>query len=124
MERAAFLTQWKDKKIRGLLQSGAGGHGNAATRVQNYIVSDGLYALGGYPDLDDLYVQQARELDPKRRETLLHQIQRLAHERVSAAPLWELGFINAVGPRVDESGIGLIVYHPYTAPYEDIKLKK
>ncbi len=124
MERAAFLTNWKDKKIRGLLQSGAGGHGNAATRVQNYIVSDGLYALGGYPDIDDLYVQQARELDPKRREMLLHQIQRLAHERVTAAPLWELGFINAVGPRVDESGIGLIVYHPYSAPYEDLKLKK
>ena len=40
------------------------------------------------------------------------------------APLWELGFINAVGPRVDESGIGLIVYHPYSAPYEDLKLKK
>ena len=124
MERVAFLGQWKDKKIRGLMQSGAGGHGNAATRVQNYIVSDGLYALGGYPDIDDLYVQQAREADPKRREMLLHQIQRLAHERVTAAPLWELGFINAVGPRVEESGIGLIVYHPYSAPYEDLKLKK
>jgi peptide/nickel transport system substrate-binding protein len=124
MERAAYLTQWKDKKIRGLMQTGAGGHGNAATRVQNYIVTDGLYALGGYPDIDDLYVQQAREADPKRREMLLHQIQRLAHERVTAAPLWELGFINAVGPRVEESGIGLIVYHPYSAPYEDLKLKK
>src|SRR6185295_19190047 len=33
LERAAFLDQWKEKKIRGLLQSGAGGQGNAATRV-------------------------------------------------------------------------------------------
>jgi hypothetical protein len=53
-----------------------------------------------------------------------HQIQWLAHERVTAAPPWELGFINAVGPRVDESGIGLIVYHPCSVPYEDLKLKK
>ena len=65
-----------DKKITGILQSGAGGLGNAATRVQNYFVKDGLYAWGGYPDIEDLFIQQARELDPKRRETLLHQIQR------------------------------------------------
>jgi peptide/nickel transport system substrate-binding protein len=124
MERAAFLSQWKDKKIRGLLQAGAGGLGNAATRVQNYMVKDGLYTWGSHPDLDDLFVQQAREQDPKRREALLHQIQRLAHERVMYAPLWELGFLNAIGPRVEESGLGLIAYHPYSAPYEDLKLRK
>jgi peptide/nickel transport system substrate-binding protein len=124
MERAALLSQWKDKKIRGILQAGAGGHGNAATRVQNYIASDGLYSWGGHPDMDDLFFQQAREQDPKRREMLLHQIQRLAHERVTAAPLWELGFLNGVGPRVEESGLGLIAYHPYSAPYEDLKLRK
>jgi peptide/nickel transport system substrate-binding protein len=124
MERAAFLGQWKDKKIRGLLQSGAGGHGNAATRIQNYFVKEGLYAWGSYPEIDDLYVQQARELDPKRREALLHQIQKLAHDRVMQAPLWELGFLNAIGPRVEESGLGLIAYHPYSAPYEDLRLRK
>ncbi|MGH7334244.1 MAG: ABC transporter substrate-binding protein [Candidatus Rokuibacteriota bacterium] len=123
MERAAFLGQWKDKKIRSLLQAGAGGQGNAATRVQNYFAKEGLYTWGSHPDMEDLYVQQSRELDPKRREVLLHQIQRLAHERVMQAPLWELGFLNAVGPRVEESGLGLIAYHPYSAPYEDLKLK-
>src|SRR6058998_1620076 len=123
MERAAFLGAWKDKKITGLLQAGAGGLGNAATRVQNYFVKDGVYTWGGYPDIDDLFIQQARELDPRRREMLLHQIQRLAHERVMHAPLWELGFLNATGPRVEESGLGLIALHPYSSPYEDLKLK-
>ena len=80
--------------------------------------------MGGYPDIDDMFVQQARELDPKRREALLHQIQRLAHERVMFAPLWELAFLNGVGPRVEESGFGLIALFPYSAPYEDLKLKK
>jgi hypothetical protein len=42
------------------------------------------------------------------------------HERVTAAPLWELGFLTAIGPCVEESGIGLIAYHPYSAPYEDL----
>ena len=124
IERAAFLGNWREKKILSIMYSGAGGQGNAATRVQNYYVKDGLYSWGGYPDMDDLFVQQARELDPKRREALLHQIQRLAHERVMSAPLWELGFLNAVGPRVDEAGLGLIALYPYSAPYEDLKLKK
>jgi peptide/nickel transport system substrate-binding protein len=124
LERVAFLGQWKDKKIRSIMQAGAGGHGNADTRIQNYLVRDGLYAWGGYPDIDDLFVQQGRELDPKRRQVILHQIQRLAHERVMHAPLWELGFLNAIGPRVEESGLGLIALHPYSAPYEDLKLRK
>jgi len=124
LERVAFLGQWKEKKIRSIMQAGAGGHGNADTRIQNYLVRDGLYAWGGYPDIDDLFVQQGRELDPKRRQVILHQIQRLAHERVMHAPLWELGFLNAIGPRVEESGLGLIALHPYSAPYEDLKLKK
>ena len=124
MERAAFLGQWKDKKIRSIMQAGAGAHGNAASRVQNYFAKDGTYTWGSHPDIEDLAAQQARELDPKRRETLLHQIQRLAHERVMHAPLWELGFLNAIGPRVEESGLGLIAYHPYSAPYEDLKVKK
>jgi len=124
MERAAFLGNWREKKITSIMYTGAGGQGNAATRIQNYYVKDGLYSWGGYPDMDDLFVQQARELDPKRREALLHQIQRLAHERVMSAPLWELGFLNAMGPRVDESGLGLIALFPYSSPYEDLKLKK
>jgi peptide/nickel transport system substrate-binding protein len=124
MERVAYLGQWKDKKFRSIHQAGAGGHGNAATRVQNYFAGDGLYSWGSQPDLDDLNIQQARELDPKRREALLHQIQRLAHDRVLHAPLWELGFLNAIGPRVEESGLGLIAYHPYSAPYEDLALRK
>ena len=124
MERAAFLGNWREKKITSIMYTGAGGQGNAATRIQNYYVKAGLYSCGGYPDMDDLFVQQARELDPKRREALLHQIQRLAHERVMSAPLWELGFLNAMGPRVDESGLGLIALFPYSSPYEDLKLKK
>src|SRR5436309_5735211 len=66
MERAAFLGNWREKKITSIMYTGAGGQGNAATRIQNYYVKDGLYSWGGYPDMDDLFVQQARELDPKR----------------------------------------------------------
>jgi peptide/nickel transport system substrate-binding protein len=98
-------------------------HGNAATRMSQYVPSDGTYAYGGWPDLDALYAQQARETDARKREALLHQIQRVAHDRVMFAPIWELAFLNGVGPRVDEAGLGLIEHHPYSSPYEDLKLK-
>jgi peptide/nickel transport system substrate-binding protein len=124
MERVAFLGQWKDKKIRGgLMQGGAGAFGNAATRIDNYMTSAGTYVYGTYPEIDDLFSQQARELDRKKREALLHQIQRIAAERVMFAPIWELAFLNGVGPRVEESGLGLIEHHPYSSPYEDLRLK-
>ena len=39
------------------------------------------------------------------------------------APLLQPAFINGVGPRVGESGFGLIPGFAYTAPFEDITLK-
>jgi len=44
------------------------------------------------------------------------------HERAIYAHLWQLGFINGVGHRVGESGLGLISGHAYSAPYEDVTL--
>jgi len=78
---------------------------------------------GSYPDIDGLFKEQAAENDPKRREATLHRIQQLVHEKVLYAPIWELAFLNGVGPRVQESGLGLIAGHAYSAPYEDLALK-
>jgi peptide/nickel transport system substrate-binding protein len=44
-------------------------------------------------------------------------------ERTIYAPIWQLAFINGIGPRVGESGFGRIQLFPYTAPYEDITIK-
>jgi peptide/nickel transport system substrate-binding protein len=123
MERVAYLTAWKDRKLKNLLFCGAGGYGNAATRVENYFVTGGTYAHGGHPDIDDLFQQQARELDRGKRQALLQRIQRLAHERVLFLPIYALFFNNGVGPRVQESSLGKIPLHYYTAPFEDIRLK-
>ena len=40
------------------------------------------------------------------------------------APIFELATLHGVGPRVEESALGLISAHPYSAPYEDMKVKK
>ena len=123
LERAAWLSQWREKKIRGLMQAGAGAFGNAATRIDNYMTSQGTYVSGSYPEIDALFAKQAQELDRGKREAMLHEIQKIAYDRVMFAPIWELAFLNGVGARVEEAGLGLIQHQPYSSPYEDLKLK-
>jgi peptide/nickel transport system substrate-binding protein len=124
IERAGFFSQYSDKKFRGaLVQAASGAFGNAATRMEAFIVTGGAYVYGTYSDLDGLFQEQAGELDRKRRENTLQKMQQIIHERVIYAPIWELAFLNGVGPRVGESGLGLISGHAYSAPYEDLTLK-
>ena len=80
------------------------------------MLSTGAYAYGGYPDLDELFRQQAVERDRTRREALLHQMQRLMQERVMHAPISEPAALHGVGPRVEEPGVGLIPLLPTSAP--------
>src|SRR4029434_3313343 len=124
LERAAFFSSYSDKKFRGgLVQASSGAFGNAATRLEAYVVTGGAYVYGSYPDLDSLFKDQAAELDRKKREALLHRIQQLMHDKVMRVPLWELASIDGQGSRVQECGLGLIPGHAYSAPYEDVKLK-
>jgi peptide/nickel transport system substrate-binding protein len=124
MERATFLDSWRTKKLGGLIANATAAQGNAATRIEAFVVSGSAYAYGGYPDLDDLFQQQAQERDRKKREALLHQIQRLMHERVMHAPIFEPATLHGVGPRVEEPAIGLNPLLYMAAPYEEMRLKK
>ena len=123
MERAAFLTTWREKKLRGVVVGISGTAGNAATRLEAYVTRTGILAYGVLPEVEDLFQRQAREIDRAKREALLHQIQRILHERVMHAPLYELGPLAGIGPRVAEAGVGLVPGFPYSAPFEDLRLK-
>ncbi|MEJ0017918.1 MAG: ABC transporter substrate-binding protein [Acetobacteraceae bacterium] len=123
IERAAFLKGFADKAYKNLIQAGPGAFGNAATRLESLVVQGGPFAYGSYPDIDALFPQQAVELHRTKRTELLHRMQQMVHERAMYAPIWQLAFINGIGPRVAESGFGHIPGFPYTAPYEDLSLK-
>ncbi len=123
IERAAFLKGYAEKKYKNLVMGGSGAFGNAATRLAAFAVKGGPYVYGSYPDIDELFQKQAAELDHAKREAILHKMQQLIVERAVAAPIWQLAFINGVGPRVAESGFGLIPTFAYTGPYEDITIK-
>jgi len=122
LERAAFFKGYGEKTLKNLIQGASGAFGNAATRMEAFVVKGGVYAYGSYPELDELFQQQAGELDPAKREGELHKMQQIVLEKAIYAQLWQQAFINGVGPRVGESGFGLIPGYAYTAPYEDITL--
>ena len=123
LERAAFIKEYAEKTLKNVIQSGPAPFGNAATRFEAYVIKGGPFVYGSYSDIDALYQQQTVELDHKKREAILHKMQQLLYERTIFAPIWQLAFLNGVGPRVGESGFGLIARFPYTAPYEDITIK-
>jgi peptide/nickel transport system substrate-binding protein len=123
MERATFMTTWHEKKLKGLLIGATGAAGNAAARLEPFVTKGGLYAYGSLPEIDDLFQQQAKELDRKKREAMLHQIQKIVTDQALVAPIFQQGFIWGVGSRVDVPGAGLIQGYPYAAPCEDLKLK-
>ncbi|HEV8614794.1 MAG TPA: ABC transporter substrate-binding protein [Methylomirabilota bacterium] len=123
LERAAFYKGDQEKSFKKLVRPGSAAPGNAATRIEAFVLSSGIRSYGGYPDIDALFREQATELDTKKRETLLHRIQQLMHERAMFAPILEPAFLSGHGPRVEQPGFGLIAGTPYTLPYEDLRLK-
>jgi peptide/nickel transport system substrate-binding protein len=94
-----------------------------ALHFEPFVISGGALAYGGYPDIDGLFKEQATETDAKKREAILHRIQQLVHDKVMFLPIWQFAFLQGVGPHVAESGFGLIADYPWSAPYEDVKLK-
>ena len=122
LERAAFFKGYAEKSFKNVIQGASGAFGNTATRLESFVAKGGTYVYGSYPDIDALFQQQESELDAKKRAAMLDKIQQLVHERTIYAHLWQLAFLNGAGPRVGESGLGLIAGHAYSAPYEDVTL--
>jgi peptide/nickel transport system substrate-binding protein len=123
LERAAFFKAYSEKKLKNIVQGASGAFGNCATRAEAFVAKGGTYVYGNYPDIDELFAEQAVQMDRAKRDAILKRLQQLVHEKAIYAPIWQLAFISGVGPRVDQSGFGLIKGFVYTAPYEDLTLK-
>ena len=123
LERAPLFKGVAEKKFRNVLYLFLGASGNAATWLENTAVTGGSYAQGTYPDIDGLFREQATELDRGKREAILHRLQQLVHDKAMFIPIWDCAVLQGVGARVEEPGLGLLTGWPYSAPYEDLKLK-
>jgi peptide/nickel transport system substrate-binding protein len=123
-ERVAYYAEYGDKKLKGVLYTGSAAFGNAATRLETYIVGGGRYVYGSAPDIDGLFAEQVNEVNPRVRQQVLHKIQQMVHERALAIPVMETAFLNGVGAKVDNHGLNVITGFAYSAPYEDLTLRK
>ncbi len=124
MERAAFYAALTSKKLKGVCVCMHQGHGNAASRLSETAPSDGVLSYGGFADMDDLYRRQASETDAVKRGEMLREIQQTLHDRRRYAPIYDYMWASGVGPRVEESGLLLINPYPWSAPREDVRLKR
>jgi hypothetical protein len=81
------------------------------------------------PDSDKTFQGHVRQHPPRRDDderawARLHQIQRLMQERVMHAPIFDSVPLRGVGPQVEEPAVGLNPLLYFTAPYEEMRLKK
>ena len=107
MERAAFLTALaREEAARAADRRHRRGRqrGHAARAVRHQAAASTPTAR--CPEIDDLFQRQARELDRKQREALLHQIQQIVADQMLVAPIFQQAFIWGVGPRVEEPARG------------------
>ena len=73
LERAAFFKGYAEKKYKNIIQGQSGVFGNAATRLEEFVVNGGNYTYGSYPEIDELFPLQAVELDRTKRAAILNQ---------------------------------------------------
>lgn len=123
LERAAMNAAHREKKVKNLTRVGSGAPGNAATRIDANMHSKGTLSFLKEPEIDQWFAQQAVERDRQKREVLLHKIQQKVYDDALLMPMWHLGFLCVIGPRVAVSGLGLIPGYIYSAPYEEVRVK-
>jgi len=88
------------------------------------VPTNGAFAYGGFPGIDELYQRQSSETDPAKREALLHQLQRTLHEQRRFAPIFDYIWISGIGPRVEDPALMQINPYPWSAPLENVRLKR
>src|SRR2546428_1009318 len=65
LERAAYFTQVREKRLRPLVYLASGAYGNAATRLDSFVAAGGLYTYGSYPDIEGPHPGAGRRARPK-----------------------------------------------------------
>ena len=123
LERAAYYSQWSEKKLRGVVFCILSGFENAGSWLEQFVSPGGRGTYGTYPEITDAMAIQAREVDEVKRARLLAHVQQIVNDRMMFVPIVHPIALHAVGPKVAESAFDLIDGYAYAGPYEDMKLK-
>ena len=125
MERAAFFAAWAAKKLQGRLRVRQRRSTATPPRAcRRSCRATAPTPTAAIPTSTRSTSSRRVETDRKKREAMLHQIQQLLHERVRFAPIFDYLWPSGIGPRVEEPALMLINPYPWSAPLEEVRLKK
>src|SRR5207249_408078 len=65
LERAGFFKAYQEKKLKNLLYSISGAFGNAAIRLETFVVGGGPFVYGSYSDIDGALSRASRRARPE-----------------------------------------------------------
>jgi peptide/nickel transport system substrate-binding protein len=122
-ERASYLQNVMSKELTGLVLTGSGAPGNAATRLQQFVHSGGALSYLQDDKIDAEINAQSENLNAEERKEQLDAIQKHIYDEAMYMPVVEFSFPVVIGPRVDYDGVNGIPGNPYTGPYEDLTIK-
>ena len=121
LDRAPLLAQHRSKKMKGATFIEPSMPPSVGLRL-SYLFSDTSY--GNYPDIQELWNQYNKAVDPKIRKDLIGRVQRLVHEKVMYLPLTLTNTPTAFGPRVKGDPFKIQPSIWFTCPFEDMELGK
>jgi ABC-type transport system substrate-binding protein len=82
----------------------------------------GTTSYGNYPDIQKVWDEYQKTVDPKKRKDLILQVQKMIYDRTMFIPLVNTNSPAAFGPRVKGNPYKIQPIIWFTAPLEDIEL--
>jgi peptide/nickel transport system substrate-binding protein len=119
LDRPALLALHRSGKMKGTTFIQPSNPPTVGMRL-SYLFQDVNY--GSYPDIEALWDQYNKAIDPKVRKDLIGRLQKLIHEKVMFLPLTSTGTLAGLGPRVKGNPFNIQPLLSFGCPFEDIEL--
>ena len=119
LDRPAWFAQRDGGKMKGGTFIDPVMAGTTGGRL-TYLFGSGSY--GNYPDIQTTWDRYRREINPKTRQDMIMQVQKMVHEKRMFLPLTSTNSPAAFGPKVKGNPYKVQPLAWFTTPFEDIEL--
>jgi len=119
LDRPSWFAHRQGGKMKGAIFIDNPGHATIAGRL---LYLFGSTSYGNYPDIEEVWNQYNKAVDPKMRKDLMGRIQKLIYERTMFITLTSTNSPAAFGPRVKGNPYKIQPLIWFTAPFEDMEL--
>jgi peptide/nickel transport system substrate-binding protein len=121
LERPAWMARRHSGKFEGGVFNDTTSSATIAGRLEHLFT--GCRSYGSYPDIQSLWEQYKKEVNPMTRKDLIARIQKLVHEKKMLIPLNQMGSPAALNPKVKGNPYRVQPMLWFPAPFEDIVIQ-